>query len=61
MFKVGDIVKFADNWCTEGEKKYRFVVLETGFCGDRLKIGCLNSKLSLGSVEVVDEEMVVMA
>ena len=58
MFKVGDIVKYADGWCTEGEKKYRFIVLETGFCGDRIKIGCMNSSLVLGSVEVVDEEMI---
>ena len=61
MFKVGDVVKFADNWCTEAEKKYRYQVLETGFCGNRLKIGCLNSALTLGSIQVVDEEMVVMA
>lgn len=61
MFNVGDIVKFADGWCTEGERKYRFRVLETGFCGNRVKIGCLNSGLTLGSTEVVDEEMIVLA
>lgn len=61
MFKKGMIVKFADGWCTEGEKKFRFVVLETGFCGNRIKIGCLNSNLAFGSVEVVDEEMIVEA
>ena len=62
MFKTGDIVKFADAWVLcEEEKKYRFKVLETGFCGDRIKIGCLNSKITLGSITVVDEEMIVLA
>ena len=61
MFKVGDIVKFAEGWYSPGEEKYRFVVLETGFCGDRYKIGCLNSRLSLGGIEMVDERMIVLA
>lgn len=61
MFKVGDIVKYTEKWSTEAERKYRFKVLETDFCGDRIKIGCLNSKLALGSVSVVDKEMIELA
>lgn len=61
MFKVGDIVKYTEKWCTEAERKYRFKVLETGFCGDRIKIGCLNTLLTLGSIEVVDAEMIELA
>lgn len=61
MFKEGDVVKYAKNWCTEGERKYRFVVLEIGLSMDRIKIGCLNSNISFGYVEVVDEEMIELA
>lgn len=62
MFEVGDIVRIAEKWLnSDEERKYRYVVLETGFCGNRIKIGCLNSMLTLGSVEVVDEDMIVMA
>lgn len=61
MFKEGDIVKFAEGWYRPGEEKYRYIVLETDFCSGRLKIGCTNSSLFLGSIEVVGEEMVVLA
>lgn len=61
-FKEGDIVKIADKWLnSEEERKYLYKVIETGFCGNCIKIGCLNSKLSLGSIQVVDEEMIVHA
>ena len=62
-FKKGDIVKYNAAWCSEGEQKYRFVVLEN--CLNpvtnemtRYLIGCLNSCLALGDTETVDEEMI---
>ena len=63
MYNVGDIVKYNVNWCTEEEQKYMFVVLEVGLLDaqgepNRLKMGCLNSNISFGYVEVVEEEMV---
>ena len=66
-FNVGDIVKYADGWCSDGEKVSRFVVLENDLCNPckqsecRYKIGCLNSNLALGFVDVVDECMIELA
>ena len=56
MFKVGDVVRYADGWCTEAEKKYVFVVVES--YETRCKIKCLNSTISLGYYETVDYEMI---
>lgn len=66
-YNVGDIVKYADEWCSDGEKVFRFVVLENGLSNPcnpsecRYKIGCLNSNLALGFVDVVDECMIISA
>ena len=60
MFKKDDTVRYAEGWYREGEENYLFVVLETNYGhADRVKIGCLNTNLSLGSVEVVDPCMIV--
>ena len=58
-FKEGDIVKYART-LFDSEKRYRFVVLEAYDMG-RVKVGCLNTKLSLGSICVYDEEEFVLA
>lgn len=66
-YNVGDIVKYANGWCSDGEKVFRFVVLENDLCNPckpsecRYKIGCLNSKLALGFIDVVDECMITLA
>ena len=52
MFKKNDIVKYSRIY-QEGEEKYRFIVLDA--YEGRVKIGCLNTSLSLGSIEVVPE------
>lgn len=57
-FKKGDIVKFNWNWCSEGERKYIFVVMEVNDYTERCIIRCLNSALTLGSSECVSFEMI---
>lgn len=62
-FRAGDVVRFADGWCEEGEKHYRYIVLENVLnpCTNemsRYTIGCLNSSLRLGSVECVEDYMI---
>ena len=66
QFKVGDIVKYASGWCSEGEEKYRHVVIEVRLnpvTGEesRYLIGTLNTTLALGSTEVVDNYMIELA
>ena len=52
MLKKNDIVKYSHIY-QEGEEKYRFIVIDA--YENRVKIGCLNTSLSLGSIEVVPE------
>lgn len=56
MFKKNDIVKYSHIY-QEGEEKYRFIVLDA--YEDRVKIGCLNTSISLGSISVVHESELV--
>ena len=52
MLKKNDIVKYSHIY-QEGEEKYRFIVIDA--YEGRVKIGCLNTSLSFGSIEVVPE------
>lgn len=64
MFKVGDIVRYNPEWCSENEKKLIHVVKEVGLYNPvtmqptRVKIVTLNSGLFLPPVEVVEEVMI---
>ena len=64
MIKEGMIVQYAPEWCSEGEEKYLHVVKEfrmnpvTGDPKGRVLIHTLNTKLTLGSSEVVDVCMI---
>lgn len=66
MFEIGTVVKYRKGWCSEGEEKYRHIVLEhrlnpiTGEMS-RLLIQTINTHLSLAPTETVDEEMVERA
>lgn len=62
MFKVGDVVKYADKWCADYERDCRFVVLEVFDKGLKpIKIGSLTTKCSFGYVEMVEPEMIEIA
>lgn len=62
MFKVGDVVKYADKWCADYEKDCRFVVLEVFDRGLKpIKIGSLTTKCTFGYVEMVEPEMIEIA
>lgn len=57
MFKKNDIVKYSRIY-QEGEEKYRFIVLDA--YEGRVKIGCLNTSISLGSISMVHESELVL-
>lgn len=54
--KQGDIVQYAPKWRSPGEEKYIHVILEER--GKRCLIGTLNTRLTLGSTQEVDREMI---
>ena len=54
--KQGDLVVYAPKWRSPGEEKYISVILEER--GDKLLLGSLNTRLTLGSTESVSREMV---
>lgn len=58
QFQKGDVVRYNTDWCTYEERGERFAVLEPDFGGDKVKIGSLTTKCSLGYVEVVTSEMI---
>lgn len=63
MFKVGDIVKYKKEWCSEGELKYRHIVREIRLNPvtnemSRYLIETVNTELSLNPTETVDEFMI---
>ena len=64
MFKVGDIVRYAPAWCSEGERKYLHVVVEVGLLNPvkmtetRVRIRTLNTSMTLMPEEVVDDFMI---
>lgn len=64
MFKVGDIVRYAHDWCSEGERKFLHMVVETGLLNPvkmtetRLRIRTLNTGMVFAPEEVVDDFMI---
>lgn len=66
MFEVGAVVKYRREWCSEGEEKYRHIVLEqrlNPITGEatRYLIRTMNTKLVLAPTETVDECMIERA
>ena len=59
MFKVGEIVKYAPQYCGEGEQYYIHEVKEAD--RGRYLISTLNTMLTLGSTERVTEDMIQKA
>ena len=57
--KRGMIVRFAPEWCSEGERKYRMVVLESFPDVQRCLIKFLNTNMIIQPTEIVDFEMVI--
>lgn len=63
MIKVGTIVRYKPEWCTEGERKYIHVVRENRLnpCTNEMTswlIETLNTNLFLNPTEVVEECMI---
>ena len=61
MFKVGEIVKYSPRFCEAGEEMYIHQVMEVNPDTGKCLISTLNTSLTLGSSERVDEEMIVKA
>ena len=59
MFKVGEIVKYAPQYCGEGEQYYIHEVKEAD--DGHYLISTLNTMLTLGSTERVTEDMIQKA
>ena len=63
MIKVGDLVRYAHDWCSDGERKYIHVVKENRLnpvTGEmtRWLIETINTNLSIHPTEVVDDYMI---
>ena len=54
--RCGSVVKFTEKWSRPEERHLKFIVLESYDRG--ALIGCINTKISLGSMERVEWEMV---
>ena len=66
MFKVGEIVKYKKEWCSEDELKYRHKILEVRLNPvtnemSRYLVETINTSLSLNPTEVVDGFMIEKA
>ena len=61
MFKVGEIVKYAPNWCGKGEEYYIHEILEVYPNEEQCKIITLNTMLTLKPTEIVDFAMIQKA
>ena len=59
MYAIGDIVKYSPKFCSPGEEFYIHIVTEAD--RGQYLISTLNTLLSLGSTERVDEEMIKKA
>lgn len=59
-FKVGDIVRFSEGWCSEGEKHLLMVVTEdrTNDIGERYLVHTLNHTNAFGHSETVFSDMI---
>ena len=62
-FKVGDIVRFSDGFCSEGEKSLLLKIIEdrTNDIGERYLVHTINHTNALGHSEVVFSEMIEKA
>lgn len=65
-YNVGDIVKYAPQWCGPGEEKYVSVIVEVRDHSDDADLGVcryiietVNTSLSLHPQECVDEDMII--
>ena len=60
QFKVGDIVRYAPNWCSEGERRYLHIVKEdrTNSLGERYLIKTINSNMVFAPTETVEAVMI---
>ena len=63
MFKVGDLVRYRKEWCSEGERKYFHIVKEIRLNPVTMEETCclietLNTNLTWNPTEVVDFEMI---
>lgn len=66
MFEIGAVVKYRKEWCSEGEEKFRHIVLEQRLNPitekpTRYLIRTLNTNLVLAPTETVDECMIERA
>lgn len=61
MFKVGDIVKYTEEFSTPGEQYYIHVVEESFADSDKVLISTLNTSSPFGSSEWVTENMIKTA
>lgn len=62
LFKVGDVVRFADGFCSEGEKELRLVILEDRTNdSERYLVGTINHQNFFGHTETVFADMIVTA
>lgn len=57
-FTENCVVRLNKNFCSPGEEKYLFAVKNINEQTERCTIHCLNSKLTLGSSELVGLEMI---
>ena len=56
MIKVGSVVRYAREWCTETERKYVHIVVENR--GSRWLIERLGTGMFVNPVEEVEEYMI---
>ena len=62
LFKVGDVVRYSDGWCSEGEKELLLVVLEDRTNdSERYLVGTINHSNVFGHTETVFADMIVSA
>ena len=59
VIREGSIVRFDHRYCTEGERKYLFVVRNINESSEKLVITCINSKMAISPSEDVGIEMVI--
>lgn len=59
-FKVGDVVRFADGFCSEAEKMLFLVIIEdrTNDISERYLVGTINHTNALGHSETVTADMI---
>ena len=63
MFKIGQLVKYNPLFCSEGEEKYRHIIIEQRYSPitnkpTRYLIKTLNTSLTLQPIEEVEDYMI---